>query len=90
MIVTLIKILKDYFRQEGIFIDIQHNRAMSDRMNGMYYNVTCRNEHVVDFDLVTLIDDYRTEALEQDHLIALILETLIDTIEHKLDLCPSA
>jgi hypothetical protein len=85
MINTLTKVLKDYFRQDGVFLEVNHDREKSEQRNGMYYTITNQDEYVMDFDLVEMTDDYRASTISYDQMCAEVLEVLIDIIEAKLE-----
>ena len=85
MIETIIKMLKDYFRQDGVFVEVQHNREKSERQNGLYYTITIQDEYITEFDLVEMTDDYRASSVSYEQVIAEVLEALIDTIEDRLE-----
>lgn len=89
MITSIIKLLKAYFSEGGIFIEILPNQKLLDERNVEYYDVTCRDEYVTSFDLVSLTEDYRTSAMEYEEVIAEVIWSLIDTIEGKLMLYQS-
>jgi hypothetical protein len=86
MIETLTKMLKDYFRLSGIFLEVNHNREKSERQNGMYYTITNQDEYVADFNLIEMTDDYRASTISYDQMCAEVLEALIDTVEERLEL----
>lgn len=87
MIKSLIKMLKDYFRQEGIFLEVIYDREKSNRMNGIYYTITHRDEYVVSFNLDKMINDCCNMSSPDnfDQMYDEIFETLIDTVEGRLE-----
>lgn len=85
MINTLIKMLKDYFRLDGVFLEVNYDREKSERQNGMYYTITNQDEYLASFDLVEMTDDYRASTISYDQMCAEVLEALIDTVEGRLE-----
>lgn len=68
--------VKKVFFTQGIFVDILPNAVMSKNQNGSYYDITCQDEHLLSFDFISLIDDYRTAVENVPEITRAIIEMI--------------